>query len=442
MDSNPKASESRQNSAGVNQPLKVLISAYACEPEKGSEAAVGWNWVRQSSRLHEVWVITRENNRGSIERALAKDALPNVHWIYFDLPRWARFWKQGQRGVHAYYYLWQLGAYYVARKLHREVGFDLVHHVTFVNYWMPSFLALLPVPFVWGPVGGGESAPYAFRRSFSFRGKVFELSRDLARRLGETDPSVKVTARRAAAALAATHQTEARLQILGCRNVSQFSQVGLPQDEIRRLDSVPFHQDSPFRLVSVGNLLHWKGFKLGLCAFARFRSRLEASQYWIIGDGPERKALARAAGELGVAASVTFWGAIPRQQVLERLRECDVLVHPSLHDSGGWVCLEAMAAARPVVCLDLGGPALQVTEETGIRVPAVSPEQVVTDLADAVERLAKDPTLRARMGNAARQRVREHFDWDQKGAFMMGIYESVRNGGAAPAGRGAIRGGP
>jgi glycosyltransferase involved in cell wall biosynthesis len=404
------------------------VSAYACEPEKGSEAAVGWNWVRQSSRFHEVWVITRANNRGSIERALAKGALPNVHWVYFDLPRWARFWKQGQCGVHAYYYLWQLGAYYVARKLHREVGFDLVHHVTFVNYWMPSFLVLLPVPFVWGPVGGGESAPATFWRSFSFRGKVFELLRDAARRLGETDPSVKVTARRAAAALAATHQTEARLQILGCRNVSQFSQVGLPQDEIRRLDSVPFRQDGPFRLVSVGNLLHWKGFKLGLHAFARFRSRLEASQYWIIGDGPEREALARVAGELGVAGSVKFWGAIPRQQVLERLRECDVLVHPSLHDSGGWVCLEAMAAARPVVCLDLGGPALQVTEETGIRVPAVSPEQVVTDLSAAIERLAKDPTLRVSMGNAARQRVREHFDWDQKGALMMSLYESVRNG--------------
>jgi hypothetical protein len=125
--------------------LRVLMSAYACEPERGSEPGVGWNWVQQIGRFEEVWVITRANNRQAIEDAPATQLLPNVHFIYFDLPRWSCFWKRGVRGIHAYYYLWQLGAYFVARKLHRKVGFDLVHHVTFVNYWMPSFLALLPV---------------------------------------------------------------------------------------------------------------------------------------------------------------------------------------------------------------------------------------------------------------------------------------------------------
>jgi glycosyltransferase involved in cell wall biosynthesis len=126
-----------------------------------------------------------------------------------------------------------------------------------------------------------------------------------------------------------------------------------------------------------------------------------------------------------VAGSVTFWGVIPRWQVLEKLAECDVLLHPSLHDSGGWVCLEAMAAGRPVVCLDLGGPALQVTEDTGIKVPATSPEQVVSDLAAAMMQLAEDPDLRIRLGVAARQRVQEHFNWDKKGLFMAKLYQSL-----------------
>jgi len=103
------------------------------------------------------------------------------------------------------------------------------------------------------------------------------------------------------------------------------------------------------------------------------------------------------------------------------------LVHPSLHDSGGWVCLEAMAAGRPVICLDLGGPALQVTQETGIKVPAISPDQAIRDLAAAMVKLATDPALRARMGQAARPRVREHFNWDKKCDFMMRIYRSVSN---------------
>ena len=405
--------------------MKVLVSAYACEPDKGSESAVGWNWVLQISRWHEVWVITRANNRDPIEKALAKEPLPNVHWVYFDLPCWARFWKKGERGLHSYYYLWQLGAYFVARKLHREVGFDLAHHVTFVNYWMPSFLALLPVPFVWGPVGGGESVPRGFWRCFSLRGKVYEILRDVARSLGELDPFVRLTAHRARLGIATTEETAVRLRGLHCRKVMVLSQVALPGEEMLRLGGFTARQSNPFRLVSIGNLLHWKGFQLGLRAFALLKAQFPASEYWIVGDGPERMRLEKLAQNLALTGKVRFWGMIPRSKVLTKLADCDVLVHPSLHDSGGWVCLEAMAAGRPVVCLDLGGPALQVTEDTGIKVPAISPEQVVRDLANGFYKLASDPELRVRLSFGARKRVEEYFNWDKKGLFMAKLYQSL-----------------
>src|ERR1700680_3319916 len=101
--------------------MKILVSAYACEPGKGSEPGVGWNWVMQVARFHEVWVITRANNRQAIEAAGATQPGQQVHWVYVALPRWARLWKRGPRGVHLYYYLWQVGAYVVAKRLHKEV---------------------------------------------------------------------------------------------------------------------------------------------------------------------------------------------------------------------------------------------------------------------------------------------------------------------------------
>ncbi|ROR35148.1 glycosyltransferase family 4 protein [Inmirania thermothiophila] len=406
--------------------MKVLISAYACEPGKGSEPGVGWNWVRQSARLaEEVWVITRANNREAIEKALAEEPLPNVRWVYFDLPRWARFWKKGQRGVHLYYYLWQIGNYFLARRLHRQVGFDLVHHVTFVNYWMPSFLALLPSPFIWGPVGGGESAPKAFYQTFSLRGKIYETLRDLARWLGEHDPFTRMTARKSALALATTEETAQRLAKLGARNVQVLSQVALASDEIARLGAIPPRQGNPFRLVSMGNLLHLKGFHLGMEAFARLVKEVPQSEYWLVGDGPERKNLERLARRLGVAEKVKFWGALRRHEALQKLAECDVLVHPSLHDSGGWVCVEAMAAGKPVICLDLGGPALQVTGETGFKIPARTPEQAVEEMAKAMRKLAEDPELRRRMGEAARKRVKEAFSWERRGEEIQKVYKWV-----------------
>ena len=134
-----------------------------------------------AARQHEVWVITRSNNRPGIEVELARNPSPNLRIAYFDLPHWGRWWKRKHRGVQVYYYLWQAGAYALARRLNMEIGFDVAHHVTFAKYWVPSFISMLPVPFVWGPVGGGESAPRAFWDGFGARGKTYERAREFAR---------------------------------------------------------------------------------------------------------------------------------------------------------------------------------------------------------------------------------------------------------------------
>ena len=160
--------------------LKVLISAYACEPGKGSEPGVGWNVTVEAARRHDVWVITRANNRPMIEPELARNPMPSLHMVYYDLPRWTRWWKRGARGTRLYYYLWQLALYSVARRLHQEIRFDVTHHVTFVTYWMPSLIPFLPAPCLWGPVGGGESAPKALQVDGGWRGRLFEGLRSIA----------------------------------------------------------------------------------------------------------------------------------------------------------------------------------------------------------------------------------------------------------------------
>ena len=138
--------------------LKILLSAYACEPDKGSEPAVGWNWaIELSKRGHMVWVITRSNNREAIETAVRSNPqLLAIHFHYFDLGRWARRWKKAPAGIQIYYLLWQFGATKLAKQLNQEVNFDLVHHVTFVGLRQPSFMGALGIPFIFGPVAGGQ----------------------------------------------------------------------------------------------------------------------------------------------------------------------------------------------------------------------------------------------------------------------------------------------
>lgn len=391
--------------------LRVLVSAYACEPGAGSEPGVGWNAARELARQHDVWVLTRSNNRDAIERELSRRPVPRLRFTYFDLPGWLRFWKRGRRGVHIYYYLWQLGARSVARRIHESVGFDLVHHVTFARYWTPS-ITFADVPLVWGPVGGGESAPKDFWSDFGPAGYATEALRELVRWLGERDPLVRRTARGSAIAFASTDATAARLRALGAQRVQVVSQLGLSGEEIHRLGRMCVRSEAPFRLVSVGNLLYWKGIHLGLRGFAR--AALADAEYWVIGDGRERSRLEALARALGISDRVTFHGRLDRDRVLDALAHCDVLVHPSLHDSGGYACLEAMCARRPVICLQLGGPGDQVTDSEGIPIEAGRPEQTVEDIASAMRRLHRDPALRFAMGDAGRARVRELYSWERK----------------------------
>ena len=404
--------------------MKVLLSAYACEPGRGTELGVGWNTAWEIAKFHEVWVLTRpDDGREAIEATLKLTPNPNLHFVYFTLPILGGFWRWGPIAYLVHYYLWQVQAYFVARRLHQKIGFDVAHHVTFVRHSTPSFLAFLPIPFIWGPVGGGESAPDPFWRDFSFKNKVYEVLRSLARGFGEADPFARLTAQRSAVVRVTTEDTAVRVRAMGATKVEVFPEASLTEEEILRLIQCGTTNPSATRFISMGRLLHWKGFHLGLRAFAK--AKLADAEYLVLGNGPDRQRLETLAQELGIEQQVKFCNRLPREEALQKLGSCTALVHPSLHDSGGWVCLEAMAAGRPVICLDLGGPSLQVTSETGFKVPAQDPEQAVQGLAEAMICLAKDPDLQVRMGLAGQQRVKEFYNWETRGALISKFYQDV-----------------
>lgn len=202
-----------------------------------------------------------------------------------------------------------------------------------------------------------------------------------------------------------------------------LSEAAMSVEEIAHIVEQAKPTETSVRFISMGRLMHWKGFHLGLRAFAQ--ANLPEAEYWILGDGPEWERLQALATDLGIEHQVKFWGQLPRDEALHKLGECLALVHPSLHDSGGWVCLEAMAARRPIICLDLGGPAVQVTKETGFKIPAHTPEQAVNDLAEAMVQISEDAELRSQMQQAGQRRLREFYSWETKGQHLTQLYQDV-----------------
>ncbi|HKA38128.1 MAG TPA: glycosyltransferase family 4 protein [Burkholderiales bacterium] len=414
--------------------LRILLSAYACEPHLGSEPGVGWHWATRLARAgHEVRVLTRANNRESIERALATEPVPNLNFAYYDLPQWMRRWKN-HAGLAArlYYLAWQWGAYKVARRLCSEFRFDVAHHITFGVFRHPSFMAFLGLPFVFGPVGGGETAPRELRRTFPLRGVVIDLVRDLANWVVRVDPLMAAMFRRSAATLCKTSET---LQSIPPQFHDKcLVQVELGTDEHAARAVEDARRPGSFRVLHVGRLVYWKGLHLGLMAFAEFRRSHPDARMTVIGRGPDGEWLRALAVKLGVHDVVDWVPHLERAAVMRSYSEHDAFLFPSLHDSSGNVVLEALSRGLPVVCLDAGGPAVLVGASCGFKVRPGDARQVTGDLARALDALARNPALRRTMGRAAALHAREEFSWSRQVSRMERLYQSVRADSRAGAG--------
>jgi len=322
-------------------------------------------------------------------------------------------------------YLWQYGAARKAKALMKEESFDLCHHVTFGRYWNPSYLPSLGIPFVWGPVGGGESSPKVYTRSFSFKGRMYERIRDLARNVGALDPFVRRSAKKSRVALATTRETERELLRIGASNVVLLGNVALNSTEMAHYASMKAPPTNPIRFISMGRLLNWKGFHLGLRAFAK--ANIEDSEYWFVGSGPYEAELRRLSSELGVEDKVVFHGQVSRDETFKLFESCHALVHPSLHDSGGWVCIEAMASGRPVICLDLGGPAVVADQKSGFVVSAENPDQSIDEMTRCMQELASSRGIWESKSKASLKRAQEEFSWAKKAELIAENYSIVMN---------------
>lgn len=424
--------------------LKVLISAYACAPggaaEKfgGGELILGWNVALQLARFHEVWVLTHYQNQQAIERGLSSLEAPRLHFCYFGLPGPLERLKSLQGGIQFYSYLWQLRAYFLARRLHRDVKFDVFHHVTYANDWMASFIgALLPVPYLRGPGGGAHRTPKAFLREYPFSARLWERFRSFMQVMFRLDPFYLRGQHRARALLLCNREAVDAVPARLKHKVQLFPVNGISTDDLKIFAENPTGQQvlapadaegrgsQSFQVLSAGKLLGLKGYALAIRAFAIFAKQHPDVKFTIVGDGPERSRLETLVKSLGLEPQVDLEKWLPRQQVLLRMQQCDAFLFPSLRDGGGAVVVEAMAAGKPVICMDLAGPGWHVTENCGIKVPALEPAQAIEGMAAALTRLYENPELRIQMGKAARRRVKETYAWENLGNRLLGIYESA-----------------
>jgi len=405
--------------------MKILLSAFAFAPNLGSEAGVGWHWAAELAKHHEVTVVTDVTRRVLVE-ADNVQLPPNVRVIYFR-PGWLRAIPLNSKTAQLLYTAWQFALLGFARDLHREHGFDLAMHCTYSVFRHPSFLGYLGIPFVFGPLGGGEDAPFALKRSFLWRVKVRELLRSLANKAASFDPFLWLAYSRATLILVSTEQTRCALPWPFRKRAVVYPNLGI--DAIPDAKPCDRLEGEPLRILFAGSLFALKGVQFAIRALAQSRKKGVQVELTIVGDGPYEPVLKQLAATQGVDQSICWLGRRPQSEVFALYRSMHGFIFPSLHDSGGTVVLEAQANGLPVICLDLGGPATLVTPDTAIVVSTHGCDEsaVVNALAGALGKLASDESRRMAMAEAAIAHARS-MSWERRVLGVLPLVEGINHG--------------
>ena len=406
----------------MNSPrLKVLLSAYACEPGKGSEPYVGWSWAMQLREFCDVTVLTRANNKANIEKAMGKEAGPNLNFLYYDPPRLLVWLKKRGLPIALFYVVWQIGARSFVGD--RIAMFDVVHHVTFNSFLAPGFWWFDKPAVVLGPLGGGMTSPVEMMPLF--RGRV--LSESLRRgtvSVGALNPFLRRSFTNAKKILTANEDTRRRIAPRFQSKVESLLETGISSSS---LGAEPTARTSsgPFRLMWIGSLISRKAPVLAVAAVEKCLAMGVNVRLDIIGEGHERKRLERMVKDRGLESVVSWLGWLSHDQVAGQLRKADALLFTSARDTSGNVLLEAMATGLPSIVIAHQGAGEIATCETSVLIAPERPDILERRIADAVVALASDSELCASLGKAAWLRVKEYYTWEAKAVRMFEIYREV-----------------
>ena len=227
----------------------------------------------------------------------------------------------------------------------------------------------------------------------------------------------RVVARAGGAGAACSHRTADRVSVIPFGiDPAEWSLTPIDRDRAARTED---QIDGPFVLFA-GRHVPYKGVDVLLRALAQICIRAV-----IAGDGPCRDEWERLAWQLGLADRVRFEGEVPPARLRALMQACAALVLPSVTraEAFGYVQLEAMACGKPVVSTDVPSGVSWVNQHdrTGLVVPAGD----AGALAGALSTLMGDAGLRARLGDAGRQRVDREFTLAALRGRMAESYEEL-----------------
>jgi glycosyltransferase involved in cell wall biosynthesis len=414
--------------------MRVLAIAYACNPTRGSEDAVGWGWINAIAQQHDVTVITADYNRPDIEAtgvglmgarsSLQFRYVKNRPWHYRPWGGWAKIEASPAKPImNLAYSNWLDDALHLAAKETAPGSYDLIHLITYVGWRFCGKFYQLDLPFVWGPIGGLMNTPWSLMPALGLKGAVYYTGRNIVNSLqiALLSGPRKALRKSRGAVIAATSEIHKALLANFGSGSRVICEVGSP--DVGPVEPRFRASGEPFRICWSGPHVPGKALHLLLKAVAILPGE-SSFHIEILGDGPFRKSWQALAQRLGIGQRCTWRGRLPRSAALEVMRGCHTMAITSLKELTSTVAVEAISLGLPVVTLNHCGLADLVTDACGIKVDVQSVDQIVHDLSVALLRVMNDEVLRRRLSQGALARSLD-YSWSKKLVSLNEVYDQA-----------------
>lgn len=404
--------------------MNILINAFTCSPNAGSEPGMAWNWCNTLAKSCNLHIITEGYFKDEIEKALINHPYKeNLHFYYSPLPDKVRkMWlNQGDWRFYKYYKEWQKTALSVAERIVEENNIDVLHQLNMIGFREPGYLwKIQGIPFIWGPVGGMELFPEAFLSSLPYKeSMVIRLKNFLNVIQFKFSKRVNLALRRSSFTISATSMTQSAFAKYKNYQSELINETGsVPKD---KLDKAMRQKGDTLNVLWVGKIVERKQLRLALKTIAAAKDlRIKLH---IVGAGDYIK-LKQDIEQLQIQEKCIIHEVIPHSEVQKLMQDSDLLFFTSVCEGTPHVVLEAISNSLPVLCFDCCGHGDCISKDIGDTVAVTTPEMAIREFANHLKSYEENPSLLQEYSDNCIN-VSRQLSWDERAKSMLKLYEKA-----------------
>lgn len=406
--------------------LSILINAYACSPNMGSEPGMAWNWCMHLAEYCELHIITEGEFKDNIEAALL--TLPNgknMHFYYNPVSDKIRriCWNQGDWRFYYYYQKWQKKTLKIAQQIINDNHIDIVHQLNMIGFREPGYLwKIKGKPFIWGPTNAKEKFPIAYLQGATFKNKLFIFTKNTLNIFQlRNSHRVKKAIKLANFVVAASSDSaNAFKKHHGCKAIL-INESGC--DITPEITHQSNTNDGLFHILWVGRFIFTKQLLLALDTIASLNNQ-EVRLHIVGGSYEEENIYKHIANKKGIEHLCIWHSKISHEEVQKLMQQSDLFFFTSITEGTPHVVLEAFSNNLPVLCFNTCGHGDCVDEKVGVKINLTNYNQSVIDFGEEINKLMVNRSLLKTLSQNCIQHQKK-LSWNNKAIQMIELYKKA-----------------